>query len=47
MFQNTTRLSDPPENGARGYIKKFDADGDTYLDRREFTAARRGETFDS
>ena len=25
----------------------YDADGDTYLDRREFTAARRGETLDS
>ncbi len=25
----------------------YDLDGDTYLDRREFTAARRGETFDS
>ncbi len=25
----------------------YDMDGDTYLDRREFTAARRGETSDS
>ncbi|ABC63503.1 hypothetical protein [Erythrobacter litoralis] len=24
----------------------YDVDGDTYLDRREFTAARRGENFD-
>ena len=25
----------------------YDTDGDTYLDRREFTSARRGENFDS
>lgn len=25
----------------------YDLDGDTYLDRREFTAARRGENFDA
>ena len=36
-----------PSNEAANSFFYYDLEGDTYLDRREFTAARRGETFDS
>ncbi len=39
-------LTDDQINSAADSFFYYDLDGDTYLDQREFTSARRGETFD-
>ncbi len=43
----TPQLTDDQINKAADSFFYYDLDGDTYLDRREFTAARRGEDFDA
>ena len=45
--QGEPELNADTINKAADSFFYYDLDGDTYLDRREFTAARRGETFDS
>ncbi len=42
----TPQLTAEQANKAADSFFYYDLDGDTYLDRREFTAARRGENFD-
>ncbi len=45
--ETTPYLSAEQANKAADSFFYYDIDGDTYLDRREFTAARRGESFDA
>ena len=43
--ENAPHLTSEEANKAADSFFYYDIDGDSYLDRREFTAARRGETF--